>query len=70
MKRNFTSTDKKEAINSFDVRFAIGDIVIHQDEKAGEATIISFEVDEETNEVKVHTDKGYAHIDFLDLKAK
>lgn len=66
MRRNFISCDTLEAINSFDIRFKIGDVVTHQ--TAGKATITSFEINKEMNEVKVHTTKGYTHIDFIDLE--
>ena len=63
--RNFISTDKKVAINSYGECFVVGEMVAHQDSDVGQAIITSFEVNEIMNEVKVNTDKGYAHIDFL-----
>jgi len=43
----------------------VGDTVKHEDENAGTATIESFELNEELNEVKIITNKGWAHIDFI-----
>lgn len=64
-KQNFISVDGKTARNSYDEFFTIGEVVAHQDESVGEATILRFEPSIEMNEVKVYTDKGYAYIDFL-----
>lgn len=64
-RQNFISVDKKMVINSYGEYFVVGERVRHKDDEAGEATIISFEPDVEKNEIRVNTDKGYAHIDFL-----
>lgn len=64
-KQNFISVDGKTAKNSYDVYFTIGEIVSHQDTTVGTATILSFELDERYNEINALTDKGHAHIDFL-----
>ena len=64
-KQNFISVDGSTAKNSYDEYFVVGEVVRHESWEAGEATILSFELNLEMNEVKVHTDKGYAHIDFL-----
>ena len=64
-RRNFISSDGKMARNSYDEFFAIGQLIKHQDEEAGNATIVSFEINAEINEVRVNTDKGFAHIDFI-----
>jgi len=64
-RQNFISVDKKTVINSYGEYFVIGEKVKHQDDDAGEATIFSFESNVEKNEIRVNTDKGYAHIDFL-----
>jgi hypothetical protein len=63
--QNFISVDGKTARNSYDEFFAVGEVVIHQDEDVGEATILSFEPDKDKNEVRANTNKGYAYIDFL-----
>lgn len=65
--RNFLSVDKKVAINSYGEYFIIGQEVIHEDKVLGDETAIitSFSLNEEYNEVKVHTNKGYIHIDFI-----
>jgi len=64
-RQNFISVDKKTARNSYDNFFSVGERVWHQDSTAGSATILSFKADTAKNEVKVNTDKGYAHLDFL-----
>jgi hypothetical protein len=62
---NFISVDRQQAMNSYGQVFSVGDYVKHDDKRSGEAKILSFEVDEESNEIKSHTDKGEAHIDFI-----
>ena len=64
-RQNFLSTDKKMAINSYGEYFVVGEKVGHEDVDAGEATINSFELDVESNEIKVMTEKGFAHLDFI-----
>jgi thioredoxin reductase len=64
-KQNFISVDGKTVRNSYGDFFSVGDIVRHDDASAGTAKIISFEPIKERNEIRVHTDKGYAHIDFI-----
>lgn len=64
-KQNFISVDKQTAINSHNEVFCVGETVEHEDRDAGQAMIISFEPDEEYNEVKAWTSRGYAHLDFL-----
>ena len=61
---NFISVDYKIARNSYGDFFKIGEDVGHENNE-DTATIISFELDEESNEVKAWTDKGWAHIDFI-----
>lgn len=63
--QNFISVDGKTVINSYGQYFTVGEIVKHDDSSVGEAKIISFEPITERNEIRVETDKGYAHIDFL-----
>lgn len=64
-KQNFISTDRQTVRNSNGEFFTIGEEVGHEDKDAGTATILNFEMDEEYNEIKVHTTSGYAHLDFL-----
>lgn len=64
-RQNFISVDGKTVINSYGDYFTIGQKVNHDDETAGKATIISFEPNVEKNEIRVNTDKGFAHIDFI-----
>lgn len=63
--QNFISVDGKTVRNSYGEYFTVGEIVKHDDDKAGCAKIESFELNHEKNEIKAHTDRGYAHIDFL-----
>ena len=63
-RQNFISTDGKTARNSYDQYFTVGEVVKHQDETVGEATILKFLPVEDMNEIRAHTDKGYAYIDF------
>jgi hypothetical protein len=63
--QNFISVDGKTVRNSYGEYFTVGEIVKHDDDTAGSAKIESFELNHEKNEIKVHTDRGYAHIDFL-----
>jgi len=65
IRKNFISADRQSAISSLGERFEAGEKVGHQDELVGDAVIISFEIDEESNEVKVNTSGGWAHLDFL-----
>jgi hypothetical protein len=65
MIQNFISADMKTARNSYNDFFTVGEVVKHQDERAGTATIISFEIDTVANEIKATTNMGCAHIDFL-----
>lgn len=63
--QNYISVDGKCARNSYNEYFAHGDEVRHEDDQVGTATIISFEPIIERNEIRVKTDKGYAHLDFI-----
>jgi hypothetical protein len=65
--QNFISVDGKTVRNSYGKFFTIGDVVKHQDNSAGTATIVSFEANPNMNEIKAITDKGSAYIDFIDL---
>lgn len=62
---NHLSVDKTSAVSSYGEYFSIGELVEHEDNTAGQATILSFEIDEKRNEIRVNTDKGYAYLDFL-----
>lgn len=65
----FISSDSTKAIdmcgNKFTV-YSVGEIVAHQDKSVGIATILSFEIDHEDNSILVKTDKGNAHLGFLE----
>lgn len=67
LRMNFLSVDKQTALCSFHSPFKVGDEVFHEgaDEDEGFAIIESFELDEESNEIKAMTTKGWAHLDFL-----
>jgi hypothetical protein len=62
---NFISVDHKIARNSYGDFFKVGELVGHEELNNETATIMSFELDEESNEVKAWTDKGWSHIDFI-----
>ena len=63
--QNFISVDGKTVRNSYGEFFTVGEIVKHENNSAGTAKIHSFEPIIDRNEIRVHTDSGYAHIDFL-----
>ncbi len=63
--QNFLSVDKQTARNSYGEFYSVGELVAHDDETAGNATILSFEADATRNEVRVNTNHGYAYVDFL-----
>lgn len=62
---NFINALETMAINSYGEVFKIGSQVGHEDKNAPNATIESFEVDKESNEIIAFTDKGFCHIDFM-----
>ena len=64
-RQNFISVDGKTVRNSYGEFFTVGEFVSHEDESVGISKITSFEVDIEQNEIKVYTESGWAHIDFL-----
>ncbi len=64
IKQNFISVDSKTVRNSYGDFFTVGQVVAHEGSD-DTATIISFETEIEENEIKVITDKGHAHIDFI-----
>lgn len=52
--------------NSYGEEFEIGQMVCHEDDKVGTATILGFEMSPTYQpEIRAITDKGYAHINFL-----
>lgn len=63
---NYISVDYKSAVDSDHNFYKIGQEVCHEGANIDEiATILSFEIDEQSEEVKVHTTKGWAHLDFI-----
>lgn len=62
---NFINALETMAINSYGEVFKIGAQVGHEDKNAPNATIESFDVDKESNEIIAFTDKGFCHIDFM-----
>lgn len=62
---DYISSDKTKAISAYGELFSIGDIVLHDSEGDETAIIENFEIDEEYNEVKALTNRGFAHISFL-----
>lgn len=71
MKKHFIALDKRSAIIYETVTgnihfFEVGDVVKHDDDTVGLATIVSFEESHDyPGEVKVNTTSGYAHLDFI-----
>lgn len=64
-RKNYLSVDKQTAMSSYGEFFEVGEKVTHDDKNVGSAIIISFEMNEDINEIRVITDKGYAGLDFL-----
>jgi hypothetical protein len=62
---DYLSVDKTKAISAHGELFTVGDLVEHEDDKAGTATIESFVFDFETNDVVANTEKGSARICFI-----
>jgi len=62
---DYTSLDKTKAISAEGELFTIGDVVQHEVEEAGTATIKSFSFDYETNDVIANTEKGSVRICFI-----
>lgn len=65
LRQNFLSMNGKVARDSYGNFYKVGETVSHEDQTVGEAVILSFEPNEDIDEVKVITTKGYAHLDFL-----
>lgn len=66
LKQNFISMDRKVAINSHGQYFTIGDVVKHEGRPDDETAVINkFTVDRQSDEVRVYTNKGHAHLDFI-----
>lgn len=65
MRKNFISVDKESALSSYGTRFEVGEEIAHEDGEVGQAIIEAFEAIEEDNEVRVYTNKGWAHLDFI-----
>ena len=45
--------------------FTVGEVVGHEDDTCGDATIESFTLLVNENEIRVETDKGFARLDFI-----
>lgn len=65
LRQNFISVDEKTVISSYGEAFTIGEVVKHEDSESETAIILGFTPITDRNEIRVYTDKGYAHIDFL-----
>jgi hypothetical protein len=65
LRQNFISVDEKTVINSYGEVFTIGEVVKHEGNGSETAVILGFTPIPDRNEIRVYTDKGYAHIDFL-----
>lgn len=64
-RKDFLSVDGETAISAHGEIFNIGDLVEHEDTEAGQANIISFELDKKSNDVRANTEKGWARICFI-----
>lgn len=64
-KQNFISVDRKTAMTSYGEFFTVGEVVGHEDDTCGDATIESFTLLVNENEIRVETDKGFARLDFI-----
>ena len=64
-RKDFLSVDEQTAISAHGEIFNIGDLVRHQDTEVGNATIQSFELDKQSNDVRANTEKGWARICFI-----
>jgi len=64
-RKNYISTDGLTALSGLGEYFEVSEEVMHDDDTAGIATIQSFEHVTDRGEVRVHTDRGYAHLGFL-----
>jgi hypothetical protein len=66
-KQNFLSANGHVARNSYGDYYRVGEKVKHEAGELGEQTAVieRFSVDTESNEIKAHTTKGWAHLDFL-----
>ena len=64
-RKDYLSVDKLTAISAEGQLFEVGDIVETDDPKLGTSTITHFTLDEESCDVKAHTEKGWNRICFL-----
>lgn len=66
LRQNFLSVDKKIARDSYGTFFKVGETVGHEGTEGNETAVItSFEIDEESKEIKVFTTRGHCHLDFI-----
>lgn len=67
LRQNFLSMDKKIAMDSFGVFYRIGDVVKHEGSKNPKETAVieKFSIDKKSEEIKVNTNKGHCHLDFI-----
>lgn len=65
-RQNFLSVDGLTARSSLGEFFYVGEVVGNQDKEVGFAKIKRFEMDVAKNEIKAHTSRGHAHLDFLE----
>lgn len=64
-RKDYLSVDKLTAISAEGELFEVGDSVETDEPENGTATISHFTLDEESCDVKAHTEKGWNHICFI-----
>ena len=64
-RKDYLSVDKLTAISAEGELFEVGDLVETDNPELGTAIISHFTLDEESCEVKAHTEKGWNHICFI-----
>jgi hypothetical protein len=66
-RKDYLSVDKLTAISAEGELFEVGDLVETDDPKLGTSIITHFTLDEESCDVKGHTEKGWNRICFLSV---
>lgn len=66
----YIAANLQSAVNSYGILFSVGEIVEHQDKKAGKAAITGFTFNTELEDILVHTTKGTCTIGFIDKKVQ
>ena len=64
-RKDYLSVDKLTAISAEGEIFEVGNLVETDNSELGTATISHFTLDEESCDIKAHTEKGWNHICFI-----